>query len=264
MKRHWKKITIITAVILIPSIVYFSVSKKVYAATAFVQSATGAWVSGTTFPTGSITTTTGNLVACSVQFAAGNSTNNVSGVADSANGAYTLIDRQSSVVLGALIETTTWYAKNITGASGAVTATAGTSNIDHARINCEEISGADTTAPLGVHTSQPLTNPGTGADAISSGAVTATAGDYVFGATVDSNFADTYVVGTGFTMSQNGTGYATEHIANFAGGSKAATFTATFGTITYQTAVAMFEAAAGGATVVAPPVMDDGWWLMMN
>jgi hypothetical protein len=214
-------------------------------ATARVQTVTGDWSTGSTL-TASITATNGNLLAVSIHFIANNSSNSFATFSDGTN-TYTEIDRSEAVLGGDNTGLVTGYAKNITGGALTVTATMNTSVIDRARLVVEEISGCDTTAPLNVHAIQHQAAPGTGTDAVTSGAVTASAGDYVYAACIDF-FSGSPVLahGTGFTDGMNAAVWATEFIANFAGGSKAGTFTTSSGSLDFFTAVAMFKAAAGG------------------
>jgi hypothetical protein len=213
-------------------------------ATAHIQTVTGDWSTGTTW-TATITATNGNLLIASIHWNAGNGSNAPGGVSDGTNGSYTAIDSLFASVAGENSGVSTFYVKNITGGALTVTANAGSGNVDRARLVVEEVSGCDTTAPLNVHTIQRLTAPGTGTDAITSGAVTAAAGDYVFGAT-SLAFTDTLTHGTGFTDGMNATHWAIEYIAAHAGGSQAATFTGSGGGQDYFTAIATFKAAAGG------------------
>lgn len=227
-------------------------------ATARVQSVQGIWASGTTF-SASITTTSGNLLALSIHFLAGNSANAIVGVGDGTN-TYSLVDEYAAAVAGLNNHLRTYYAQNITGGALTLTVTLSSSSVSYAWINVDEVSGADTTAPLDQHVIQNQDSPGTGADAVTSGAVTTTAnGEYVYGATLMASANPTITAGTGFTQtyttspSFNADGTA-ERLIQTSAGSIAATFTISADARAF-TAIATFKAAAAGAgmpTLVGP------------
>lgn len=124
-----------------------------------------------------------------------------------------------------------FYAKNITGGANTVTATFSASITAFHTLIVHEISGADTTAPLGQAASQTQINV-SGVDSVSSTAVTTTTnGEYIFGATLRSDTLDgSFSAGTGYTgreTSSGGTFLVTrsEDQIQTSAGSIAATFT---------------------------------------
>ncbi len=222
-------------------------SQSAFAQTAYVQSQIGTWSSGSTF-TRAITATNGNLLSVTVTFVASNTSNTVTGCADGGTNTYTAIDSLTDTSLGVLEGIYTFYAKNITGGSLTITCSATSSLINNAELRVIEVSGADTTAPLDQHFMNPQHNPGLGADAVTSTAVTTTGnGEFIQGVGLGINGGVTLSAGTGYTadnMSGPGGG---EYKVQTSAGSIAATFAVTFGDIIDTMAgIATFKAAGGG------------------
>jgi len=199
------------------------------AATAFVQSASiSEFSSGIT---DAVTLTrnvkAGNLIAVYVAWT--NTTDTLSSVTDSLGNTYTLV--QNPTTLGAQGRAAGAYAQNILGGPCTVTATFSPGAFSARTIIVREISGADAFSPLDGSAAQGQTDPGTGADAVTSGAITTTAnGDYIFGATTDQGHASTLNPGTGFTGGESFTspvGGRSEDQIQGSAGSIAATFTNT-------------------------------------
>ncbi len=148
-------------------------------ATAFVQSKL-------TRQTGSSTTvavtftsnvTAGNLIRVMASWDGGIGV--LSGIADSLGNTYTAVDNLSDG--GNPNHYATWYAKNIAGGACTVTVTF-TSARPITLLHVEEISGADTTAPLDQHSLNLQATPGTGANGVVSTSVTTTTdGQFVSG-----------------------------------------------------------------------------------
>jgi len=199
------------------------------AATAFVQSASiSEFSSGIT---DAVTFTrnakAGNLIAVYVAWT--NTTDSLSSVTDSLGNTYTLV--QNPTTLGTQGRAAGAYSKNILGGPCTVTATFSPGAFSARTIIVREISGADSDFPLDGSAAQGQTNPGTGTDAVTSGAITTTAnGDYIFAATTDQGQASTLNPGTGFTGGATFTfpvGGRSEDQIQSAAGSITATFTNT-------------------------------------
>jgi hypothetical protein len=218
----------------------------------YVQSATHAeQASGTTiaatFP-GS--TTTGNLIYLSVAYS-GNTA--PSGIADSPGGnTYTLIRTTYNATYG--MSHSTYYAKNITGgATPTVTVTWGASH-DWEVLNVSEYSGLDTTAPLDQETGQYQTGVGTGADAVTSGAMTTTtvANCTLIASTqMPNSGGDSVSAGTSYTLRAAAEPFfKTEDRNVSATGAYAGTFTTSANTHELHTHVAAFkEGSAASPTI---------------
>lgn len=145
-----------------------------------------------------------------------------------------------------------WYAKNTN--SGATTLSVVWPSVDpgNGSLVAIEISGADTTAPLDQHIPHVQTNPGTGANAVTSTAQTTTAnGEYIMGITVDDNFGGLPSAGTSPNAFTSRTTDSTfeinlEEFIQTTAGSIAATFTNTAGSGNNITMLATFKASGGG------------------
>lgn len=127
-----------------------------------------------------------------------------------------------------------------------------------AEIHAIEFSGVATSAAADGHTAQAQSNPGTGANAETSGAITTTtAGDAVAGCTFDMSNTDAgATVGTGFTIAATGTYGKSEYQIQSAAGSIAATFTEDDASCESVTLVlALLAAGAGGGASVVPVLM---------
>ncbi len=220
-------------------------------AAAHVQSKSlnaGSGSSGTIAVTFTSNVTAGNLICGMASWGSG--TGSVSSVTDSLGNTYTVVDTVHNATDG--VSAATFYAKNITGGACTVTVTFDTT-YDFRTVAVHEASGLDTTAPLDVHTGQAQTTPGTGANAVTSGAVTTTAaGDYIFGATTNTGGSDDTPVtaGTGYTIREN-TAFsnfvqtATESQVQGSAGSIAATFTHAVA-VSRISFILTFKAAGGG------------------
>lgn len=221
---------------------------------AYVQSASGDWSSGTTF-TASITTSAANLLAVLVWVYSSNASDKFSSIADDASSTYTLIDVRSDAVGGVASSIRTFYVKNVSAGAKVVTVTATDGSLTGARVMIHEYSGCDTSSPLDQHTTANQNNPGTGADAVTTGSVTTTTnGQAIFAATLDVFQSGTAPsAGTGYTgrlsFTTNVLG-ASESQIQAAAGAIAGTFTAAVSDTNsnYQSAIATFKAEA-----VVPP-----------
>ncbi len=240
MQNHLKRTLLILTFVLL-------LSQSAFAQTAYVQSQIGTYSSGSTFSR-TITPANGNLLSVVVTFIASNNSNTVTGCADGGTNTYTAIDSITDTSLGVLVGIYTFYAKNITGGSLTITCSATSSAIDTAQLRVIEVSGADTTAPLDQHRTNPQTTPGLGADAVTSGLVTTTGnGEFIQGAAIGLSGGVTLTAGTGYTA-DNISGYnGGEYKLQASAGSVAATFAMTFGDADNSlAAIATFKAAAGG------------------
>ncbi len=222
-------------------------------AATFVQSASGDWVSGTTWNT-SITATSGNCLVAVVQNWIGGASTTAS-LSDGVN-TYTSVDLTEADVLGIWQRQEIYVAKNITGGSLTCTTTiSSNSNPAQARTTLIEISGADTTAPTDVFAHQLQTTPGTSTDAVSSSAVSTTVnGEVVVGATMTDG-GEVISSGTGFTTVNGATYSRAEYLQQSTAGSIAATFTGQFGNFrSFRTSVVTIKpASGGGGTTILDP-----------
>ncbi len=185
-----------------------------WAAFVVVQKKTGiatpfsAWVASPGANSISVTLTSnvtaGNLIAVAVSY-----DNNQPGTAtvlnsvtDTLGNTYVIV--RTILTAGPAQKTSIAYAKNVAGGANTITANL-SQTVCCKTIMVHEISGADLTAPLDGATGsgQGQVNPGTGANAVTSGNLTTTVnGDYIFGVTInDSNDASLVITaGTGETQ----------------------------------------------------------------
>jgi hypothetical protein len=150
-------------------------------------------------------------------------------VTDTQGNAYALVDNPTS---GAYGRAAMAYAIARASAADTVSCNFSTAGIGKS-IVVHEISGVNTSTPLDGHKIAVRTNPGTGANAVTSTAITTTtSGDYVVGFTFNasSNAAD-WNAGTGYVRRQDlrTASYTTasEDRIQATAGATAATFTAT-------------------------------------
>lgn len=174
----------------------------VWAANAFVQSAqttTGNVALGTVAVAFVSNVTAGNLIAVGITWY--NDPITLSSVTDTLGNTYTVVQ---TVNIALAQRYATAYAKNILGGANTVTATFSLATAIFRGIIVHEVSGADTTAPLDKNAGQVQTAPGTGANAVTSGAVVSTTdGQYLFGFTAEgAGVSTTITQGTGYTLRQ--------------------------------------------------------------
>lgn len=194
----------------------------------FVQGKIGAQASGSSTATVTLTSpaTAGQSIFC---ITSGNG--GPGSVSDDAGNSYTQIDTLSAS------DVVSEFAKiGVTGAPHTITAT-GLSN--NAQIGCDVFSGISTIVS---HVPAYQASPGTGTDAITTGAgsITGAPGDIVYGATSDGGCCGgNPTSGTGFTTASTdpgtgglGSAMGTEY-KTMAGASTAATFTSSLGIATY-------------------------------
>lgn len=190
--------------------------------------------------------TAGNLLIVAVGWL--NYGQTISSVAGNGN-TYTPIDAYAASTDGggAL---STFYVKNAASGNTTVTVTWSGEPGFH-DIYIYEVSGCDTTAPLDVHATNYQHNVGSGADAITTGAVTTTAGgEFIFGVAFDqAGNSNTWAAGTNFTAKENSFG-VTEYLTQTTAGSIAATFTYAQTFCGVVSAIATFKAAGGAATSI--------------
>lgn len=149
----------------------------------------------------------------------------VTGITDNQGNTYTLSDLARETSVGYSYQTA--YRANITNAPTTITATLSASRT-FAAITIQEYSGFLGSSPLDGHAMQAQQNPGTGANAISSGNATPTTnGCLIFGATVNVNGTAAVGYGTGYTGRDNFSNtFESEDKTQAAAAATAATFTA--------------------------------------
>lgn len=145
-----------------------------------------------------------------------------------------------------------FYRENVGSGSHTITVTL-SSSVSFRRLRVMEVSGLQTASSLDQATGQSQTDPGTGANAVSSGASSATtnANDFVMGFTQACDSVDpgsgTLAAGTGYTLSGSNLIMQVESKSVAATGVQTATFTTSLATENYITHVVAFkEIAAGG------------------
>lgn len=136
--------------------------------------------------------------------------------------------------------------------------TPGTTTANAVTINADPFTGSDAASAGDGATGQNQASPGAGVDAVTSGAiVTATNGDLIYAATVDTTTgADPGTIGTGFTSGSVSSAATTivtrtEFLEQGAAGSVAGTFTAGTGTHRFITAVMGVTPASAAPTAVS-------------
>lgn len=150
---------------------------------------------------------------------------------------------------GTTQETANFVYSNVSSGACTITATFD-ANVTDSRIIVHEVSGTPTTTPEDQHACNPQTNPGTGTDAITSGAVITTSnGQYIYGATY-ANGGVASTPGTGFTQGENTTTQESEYLIQTSAGSIAATFTGANGNW-ITCIVTLKDASAGGGGSVS-------------
>lgn len=212
-----------------------------WAAPAFVQAPAAATVfSGTTVALAyGSNVTAGSLLSCWIY-----ANHGISGVADSRSQTFT---SAVNVTDGATYSLANYYFLNTTAGADTVTVTfAGA--VTYASLQCAEYSGVATSSALDQATSNSQTDPGTGANAITSGNVTTTtAGQLILGWTSALVVgAGTVSAGTGYTGRINVFGDTLfEDQVQGSAGSIAATFTTNLSTADHITLISTFKATGG-------------------
>lgn len=218
-------------------------------ANAFVRRASATFNnSSTATATLASTTASGGLIVVFVGVTNGPTTINTPTDNSGGGNTYTAVDTK----LGTVMQSTAFYAKNVTGgAAFAVTVTL-TAN-SYGNLIIHEYSGADTTAPLDAHTVVEQLALGTGTDAITTGNLTPAANNEMFvGFMIDQGFGGpTVTVGTGFTdalgSNDNGVVSASEYFLQGTAAAKAVTFTHNaIGAVLVYGMTFKEQAAAGG------------------
>lgn len=186
---------------------------------------------------------------------ASNSGDTVTGISDDKSNTYTLVDLARDNAEGYSWQSA--YLLNATNAPKTITATLSASQ-PFASIVVDEYSGIASSAALNGHAMQDQLDPGIGANAVTSGNITTTAGgDLIYGGTV-SITSSTLTAGTSFAQRQFvDSSFETEDRTQASAGSVAATFTTNGSGSVYNfiTGVMAFKAAASGITVtVALPI----------
>ena len=215
------------------------------------STSTGSATSTTIAATFSAAVTSGNLVCGFVTW--GNDTTTLlTNVTDDKSNTYTIVRRTPTAGSGQTLAS--FYCANITNAPTIITATF-SSAIGYRGILFHEVNGVNT---LDVETGQYQATPGTGTDAITSGAITTTSnGEYIIGGVVDSSGSQAlpyYTAGTGYGKveeagASGATNCCTEDLIQSSAGSIAATFTQSLAH-KQTTLIMTFKQSAGGGTVV--------------
>jgi hypothetical protein len=197
--------------------------------------------------------TAGNLICGHVTWGTGN-TAHLTSVTDDAGNTYTIqrrvLDTPNLTVIAS------FYKENITGTPQTITANFSTA-VPFRAVFAHEVPGCASSGALDVETGQLQTAPGTGANAVSSGAVTTTVdGDYIYGGVVCTNQlfgAANYSPGTSpnaFTERQETFGATvaaseSEDFVQTTKGSIAATWTQANAAQAMSVMMAFFAATAG-------------------
>ena len=152
-------------------------------------------------------------------------------VKDDKNNNYTVLDTLTDATEGTAAAS--FCAFNLTNNPKIITATFSAATLGQG-LMVDEYSGV---SAVDVHTAQKQTNPGTSANAVSSGsATTLFTTDLIYGVAMNANGSgDTITAGTNFTRRQFDTafGNASEDLVQAAPGSIAATFTSTQGSVSH-------------------------------
>lgn len=214
---------------------------------AFVQQNAADNAASATTITVTLTPTAGNLLV----FCAIGESGDTASIALSDNlGSPNTFSQIGTDLVSVLNERCTWwYAANCKGGATTFTATY-TGSTRFRGIYVAEYSGIATASPFLNGARAENINPGTGADAVSSGVANATSQPaLVWGFSLDVNGSSTPNAGTGFTSRTGVWSSATclgrpEDTRVTATGNVAATFTATTGTDPHATGVGIFAEAA--------------------
>ena len=224
-----------------------------YGAVAYVQSAKTSTEFGDTSTTIAITfsspVTSGGAVCGAATYR--NITGNVASVTDDQSNTYTVVRNFDGSDQAGIA---TFYALNITNAPTVVTVTYSLVMDFRAGVIIEA-SGVKTSAALDQETAQWQAAPGTGTDAVTSGAVTTTEnGEFICGFAAVTNVftANTLTAGTNYTERQEtsptlGIDLAGETLVQSSAGSIAATWTQSANNNT-STAIMTFKEQAAGTT----------------
>jgi hypothetical protein len=195
-----------------------------------------------------ITPTGGNLLALGVVWRANTATIS------------TVTDNQGNTWQTGIAKTTNidgiqgFYAENVVGAATTITIT-WSAVTTQKRAIVHEYSGRATTGALDAGVGLGQTDPGTGTDAVTSGAATVSQGSDVFGCSSDSNSEPAFAAGTGYTLGTTVSGTADEYAANVSSGSRAVTFTSNISYADPVTILMAFKVAAGGGGIVRQMLM---------
>jgi len=199
--------------------------------------------------------TSGNLIVGCVAYLDDGVQGELDTITDTLGNTYVLL----TPISNAPARTTIQPFYTVSEATGANTVTA-TFTIENERqqIAVHEVSGVDAD-PFDVEAGQTQDNPGTGTDAVTSGAdTTTTNGQYIFGCTSDTEFTTTKAAGTGFTAAGSQSALLAEYLIQGSAGSIAATFTVSGFTRTNTVMATFKEAGGGGGGTVVNPITGRG------
>lgn len=192
----------------------------------------------------------GNLIAGGVAW--GSTTNNLTSVTDNKGNTYTILD----TVLNLDGESAASFALgNVVNGPSIITANFSASDSNLVIIWDEFAGGLAAANPVDVHHGQSQSRPGTGANAVSSGAATTTQnGDLIYGVSFDvSGSSTTFSAGGGASIATTDTGLSRHGASEFAvqstAGSIAATYTSNQSGGDYMTFMIAIKAAPTGDTL---------------
>lgn len=235
---------------------------RTQAATAYVQSAELNWfttVSGETLNFGS-NVTANNVIICGIQWTSNTVT--LSTFTSSANiGAFTMLGNPTT---SSTLRAAMGYA--VVSSTGAGSVTFAVSGAVGYNLACHEVSGVDTTTPVGTNEwiIAGVTSTGTTTDAITSGNLTSPttrAGAYIYGFFGNPGSSLTANAGTGFTsrllLTNYGAQSRSEDQIQSGAGSIAATFTRTDagGSQLVMVMAAALQPPGGGGGATVPKLM---------
>lgn len=174
-------------------------------------------------------------------------------IADGKGNTYTLQD-SGACSSGTLFQ---WRAKNVLATSSAgertvtIVLSAESFTVWIAGV---EVGGVDTTEPLAGHSILPQENPGTGANAVNSGAIIPSADNcLLLGCTAEAGFGTVISVGTdvawSLVISGGADGRTVEQFTQTTAASQAATFTTNSAGADYVTGIMAFKPSAGVAAL---------------
>lgn len=232
-------------------------SVSVHAAVAFVKCAENA---GTTNSVSFTPTNTGDLLLAFSATSAGAGSPTAT-ASDNLSDTWSSV--QATVQSGAYYITEYVLPNNPSGITSVTfTYNGGTPGTTYLSV-CE-VSGAATSSPVSAHIAQGQANPGVTADAITSGATTASG--YIFGMELPGAPHSTLVSGTGYTQEFQGgsIGSTAEDVTKGSSGSYAATFTDTTNGGSNDYSTFMTAISAGTVTVTPHPVLSNGHLLISN
>lgn len=213
-------------------------------ATAYVQGAKAMQWSGTSLAVALNGVSAGSVLAVYVYW--GDPTATCS-LADSKSQSYTV--KHGATTLASQGRSSLWYAKNVAAGNTTITATISASAF--AVIEVHEISGCDTTEPYDTSAVNAQTDPGTGANAVTSGSITPSVnGCYLFGAT-QAVAGTSATINADWTSRQTQNGMYSGDIVQTSAGAKAFTATGSNAFEDYISIIVAFKPPAAAGTSIS-------------